>query len=125
MTGWDVEVTMGREIEIKIPLTDAEYEKIFNVIQTSNCDGEILVNVTPCADFETAKKVMDDEVHTLLSDGKYEGLDLDEIEKDQNDDDADCDYTLERSDTSFYIDCLYDDYSERIEIEEKEIVKMG
>ena len=56
-------------------------EKIFNVIQTSNCDGEILVNVTPCADFETAKKVMDDEIDTLLSDGKYSGLDLDEIEK--------------------------------------------
>ena len=112
-------------LQVITQLNNKIMEKIFNVIQTSNCNGEILVNVTPCADFETAKKVMDDEVHTLLSDGKYEGLDLDEIEKDQNDDDADCDYTLERSDTSFYIDCLYDDYSERIEIEEKEIVKMG
>ena len=99
--------------------------KVYNVIQTSNCDGEILVNVTPCADLKSAQSVMKEEVDTLLSSGKYEGLDLDEIERDQNDDDADCDYTLERSDTSFYIDCLYDDYSERIEIEEKEIVKMG
>ena len=99
--------------------------KVYNVIQTSNCDGEILVNVTPCADLKSAQAVMKDEVDTLLSSGKYDGLDLDEIERDQNDDDADCDYTLERSDTLFYIDCLYDDYSERIEIEEKEIVKMG
>ena len=99
--------------------------KVYNVIQTSNCDGEILVNVTPCADLKSAQSVMKEEVDTLLSSGKYEGLDLDEIERDQNDDDADCDYTLERSDTSFYIDCLYDDYSERIEIEEKEIVKIG
>jgi hypothetical protein len=99
--------------------------KVYNVIQTSNCDGEILVNVTPCADLKSAQSVMKEEVDTLLSSGKYEGLDLDEIERDQDDDNADCDYALERSDTLFYIDCLYDDYSERIEIEEKEIVKIG
>jgi hypothetical protein len=99
--------------------------KVYNVIQTSNCDGEILVNVTPCADLKSAQSVMKEEVDTLLSSGKYEGLDLDEIERDQNDDDADCDYTLERDDVSFYIECCYDDYSERIEIEEKEIVKIG
>lgn len=92
--------------------------KVYNVIQTSNCDGEILVNVTPCADLHSAQAIMDDEIRTLLSEGKYSGLDLD-------DNDADCAYTLERSDTSFYIDCLYDDYYERIEIEEKEIVKIG
>ena len=70
----------------------------------------------PCADLHSAQTIMDDEIRTLLSEGKYRGLDLDEIERDQNDDDADCDYTLERSDTSFYINCLYDDYSEKIEI---------
>ena len=99
--------------------------KVYNVIQTSNCDGEILVNVTPCTDLHSAQAIMNDEIRTLLSSGKYSGLDLDKIERDQNDDDADCDYTLERNDTLFYIDCLYDDYSERIEIEEKEIVKIG
>lgn len=99
--------------------------KVYNVIQTSNCDGEILVNVTPCADLHSAQAIMDDEIHTLLSEGKYSGLDLYEIERDQNNDGADCDYTLERNDTLFYINCLYDDYSERIEIEEKEIVKIG
>lgn len=99
--------------------------KVYNVIQTSNCDGEILVNVTPCADLHSAQAIMDDEIRTLLSSGKYEGLDLDEIERDQDDDNADCDYALERTDTIFVLDCLYDDYSERIEIEEKEIVKIG
>lgn len=99
--------------------------KVYNVIQTSNCDGEILVNVTPCADLHSAQAIMDDEIHTLLSEGKYSGLDLYEIKRDQNNDGADCDYTLERNDTLFYINCLYDDYSERIEIEEKEIVKIG
>lgn len=99
--------------------------KVYNVIQTSNCDGEILVNVTPCADLKSAQSVMKEEVDILLSSGKYEGLNLDEIERDQNNDGADCDYTLERNDTLFYINCLYDDYSERIEIEEKEIVKIG
>ena len=99
--------------------------KVHNVIQTSICDGEILVNVTPCADLHSAQAIMNEEIRTLLSEGKYDGLDLDEIERDQNDDDADCDYALERTDTLFYIDCLYDDYSERIEIEEKEIVKIG
>ena len=99
--------------------------KVYNVIQTSNCDGEILVNVTPCADLHSAQAIMDDEIRTLLSEGKYEGLDLDEIERDQNDDDADCDFYLERTDTTFVLGCVYDEYSERIEIEEKEIVKMG
>ena len=70
----------------------------------------------PCADLHSAQTIMDDEIRTLLSEGKYSDLDLDEIERDQNDDDEDCDYTLERSDTSFYINCLYDDYSEKIEI---------
>ena len=98
-------------------------EKIYNVIQTSNCDGEILVNVTPCADFKSAQAVMNEEIDTLLSEGKYDGLNLDEIERDQNDDEADCDYILERTEDTFYLAMRYDDYYERIEIEEKEIVK--
>ena len=93
--------------------------KVYNVIQTSNCDGAILVNVTPCADLHSAQAIMGEEIRTLLSEGKYSGLDLNEIE--QNNDDADCGYTLERNETSFYIDCLYDDYYERIDIEEKEL----
>ena len=74
--------------------------KVFNVIQTSNVDGQILVNVTPCADVHSAKAIMDEEIRTLLSEGKYEGL---------------------RDELSFYLECVYDDYYERIEIEEKEL----
>ena len=44
---------MGREIEIKIPLTDAEYEKIFKVISgystmdTENTEFEHIFSVAP------------------------------------------------------------------------------
>ena len=95
-------------------------EKVWIVLQESNVDGEILLNVTPCADYETAKSVMDEEIDTLLSEGKYEGLDLDEIENGEEED-----YTLERDDKSFYLSCEYDDYYEHIDIMEKEIVKKG
>lgn len=99
-------------------------DKVYIVLQESNCDGQILIEVTPCADLETAKKTMQDEINTLLTESnKYSGLDLDEIEKEQED--GDCDYTLERNDTSFYLSCNYDDYYEHISIMEKEIVKMG
>ena len=97
-------------------------EKVWIVLQESNVDGETITNATPCADYKTAKSVMDEEIDTLLSSGKYEGLDLDEIEKDQ-DDDADYDFILERDNMSFYLAFKYDDYYEYIKIEEKEIVK--
>ena len=95
-------------------------EKVWIVLQESNVDGEILINVTPCADYETAKSVMDEEIDTLLSEGKYEGLDLGDIENGEEED-----YTLERDDKSFYLSCEYDDYYEHIDIMEKEIVKKG
>ena len=97
-------------------------DKIWIFLQESNVNGEILINVTPCADLESAKAEMAEEIDTLLSDGKYSGLNLDEIERDQNDEDADCDYTLERDETSFYLSCDYDDYYEKLDIFEKEIV---
>ena len=96
--------------------------KVFLVIQESNCDGEHLINVTPCATIETAKKVMNDEIKELLSNGKYDGLDLDEVERDQNDGYADCDYYLERDDISFFLGMVYDDYYEKIDIIEKEVI---
>ena len=97
-------------------------DKVWLFVQESNVDGEMIINVTPCADLETAKAEMAKEINTLLSEGKYSGLDLDEIERDQNDKDADCDYTLERDETSFYLSCNYDDYYEKLDIFEKEIV---
>lgn len=102
--------------------------KVYNVIQTSNCDGEILVNVTPCADFETAKKVMDDEIRTLLSEetSKYYELDLDEMEKRTQDaDDWEREFNVDRAENHIYITCNVDNYYEWIDIEEKEILKIG
>ena len=98
--------------------------KVYNVVQTSICDGEILVNVTPCADLHSAQAIMNEEIRTLLSEGKYDGLDLDEIERDQNDDEADCDYILECMEHTLYLCMWYDDYSELIKIDEKEFFKI-
>lgn len=97
-------------------------EKVWIFLQHSNVDGEHHINVTPCADLETAKAEMQEEINTLLSEGKYEGLDLDEIESNCDDDDADCDFWLDRNETSFYLGCKYDDYYEHLDIMEKEIV---
>ena len=96
-------------------------EKVYIVLQESNVDGERLINVTPCASKETAKAIIDEEIRALLSSGKYEGLDLDEIERDQNDGEADCDFYLERDETSFFLECVYDEYNDKIDILEKAI----
>ena len=71
--------------------------KVFLVKQESNCDGEILFNVTPCKDMETAKKVMEDEVKTLLTESvHYNGIDIDN-------DDENGDFTVERDEERFFI----------------------
>jgi len=100
-------------------------DKVWLFVQESNVDGEMIINVTPCADLETAKAEMAEEIDTLLSEGKYSGLDLDEIERDQDDDEADCDFRVERSETSLFLTCTYDDYYEKLDIFEKEIVNRG
>lgn len=90
--------------------------KVFLVKQESNCDGEILFNVTPCKDMETAKKVMEDEVKTLLTKSvHYNGIDIDNV-------DENGDFTVERDEERFFINDNCDDYYEEITIEEKEIV---
>ena len=98
-------------------------EKVYIVLQESNVNGKHFINVTPCADLHSAKSIMDEKIHTLLTEcHKYQGLDLDEIERDQNNEDADCDYYLERDETSFFLTLTYDDYFERIDIIEKPIM---
>ena len=90
--------------------------KVFLVKQESNCDGEILFNVTPCKDMETAKKAMDDEVKTLLTESAhYNGIDIDNADKDG-------DFTVEHDEERFFIIDNCDVYYEEITIEEKEIV---
>ena len=103
-------------------------DKVWLFVQESNVDGEMIINVTPCADLETAKAEMAEEIDTLLSEGKYSGLDLDEIERDQDDDGCHLWHILlhiERSETSLFLTCTYDDYYEKLDIFEKEIVNRG
>ena len=85
-------------------------EKIWLVTQESNVDGEIMFNVVPCASEETAKKVMQDEISTLLNESHFIAL------MDRPDD-----FILEQTETSYYIEDTCDDYYEDINIEEKEI----
>ena len=85
-------------------------EKIWLVIQESNVNGEILLNVVPCISKETAKEVMDNEIHTLMNEGHY--TDYKEWPND---------FVVEQTEESYYIKDNCDDYYEDIRIEEKEI----
>jgi hypothetical protein len=87
-------------------------EKIYLVIQESNVDGEIYINVVPCSSLEVAQKVMTEEKNTILNESPHY--------KDYKD----CpeDYEIEETETHIYIDSLYDDYYENIYIQEKEIL---
>ena len=101
-----------------------EPEKVWLVKQESNVDGQILFNVTPCKDRETAEKVVAGEVHTLLTESPaYRGaLDYIEGRKEAGDD---CPFSWDgKPDGSegFYIATTCDDYYEQILIEEEEII---
>lgn len=85
-------------------------EKIWLVTQESNVDGEIMFNVIPCVSEETAKKVMQNEIRTLLNESHFIAF----IDRPN-------DFILEQTDTSYYIEDTCDDYYEDINIEEKEI----
>ena len=63
-----------------------------------------------------AKKVMEDEVKTLLTESyHYNGIDIDNADKSG-------DFTIEHYDERFFISENCDDYYEKFTIEEKEIV---
>ena len=85
-------------------------EKIWLVTQESKVDGQIMFNVVPCISEETAKKVMQDEIRTLLNESHFIAF------MDRPDD-----FILEQTETSYYIEDTCDDYYEDINIEEKEI----
>ncbi len=85
-------------------------EKIWLVTQESNVDGQIMFNVVPCISEETAKKVMLDEIRTLLNESHFIAF----IDRPD-------DFILEQTETSYYIEDTCDDYYEDIHIEEKQI----
>ena len=85
-------------------------EKIWLVTQESNVDGEITFNAVPCINKETAKKVMQEEIKTLLVASHFKDVFSWEDG-----------FTFEKTDTSWYVEDEFDDYYEYINIEEKEI----
>ena len=85
-------------------------EKIWLVTQESKVDGQIMFNVVPCVSEETAKKVMQDEIRTLLNESHFIAF----IDRPD-------DFILEQTETSYYIEDTCDDYYEDINIEEKKI----
>jgi len=86
-------------------------QKVYIVQQESNVDGELLFNAVPCVSEETAKKVMQDEIRTLLNESHFIAF------TDRPDD-----FILEQTETSYYIEDTCDDYYEDIKIVEKVIV---
>lgn len=99
-----------------------EPESVYLVKQESNVDGELHFNVVPCKDMETAKRVLAEEVNTLLAESpKYKDAKR-WMDGDDTLDYDDCPYSWENDkDDAFYISCTCDDYHELITIEEKEI----
>ena len=89
-------------------------DKIWLVIQKSNVDGELLINVVPCISEETAKEVLKQEKETILNESFHFGKVNNTKEDFEN-------FEVEESDTTFYINDPYDDYYEDIKIVEKEI----
>lgn len=86
-------------------------EKIYLVIQESNVDGEIYINVVPCSSLEVAKKVMAEEKNTILNESpRYKNY------KEHPEE-----YQFEEDEESVFINVLDDEYYENIYIQEKEI----
>ena len=96
-------------------------EKIWLVTQESNVDGQILFNVVPCINKETAFAIMNKEAEILVNESpKY--IDAKKwILNEGNLDFDECPYTWDIDDNSFYLSCCYDNYYEIIKIEEKAI----
>lgn len=95
-------------------------EKIWLVIQESNVDGEILVNVVPCASEEAAMKIVQEEKETLFSDSYFSQA-LPYYEGSENMDMDECPFEWDESKSGFNINALYDNYYEDISIVEKQI----
>ena len=86
-------------------------QKVYIVQQESNVDGEVLFNAVPCVSEETAKKLMQDKIRTLLNESHFIAF----IDRPD-------DFILEQTETSYYIGDTCDDYYEDIQIVEKVIV---
>lgn len=85
--------------------------KIYILVQESTVDGEFSVNVTPCATMEVARAKMQKEYDTLRKEGHYSELEEHE------------DYTTTITENSIDMFDNFNNYSEFLHIEEKEIAR--
>lgn len=99
-------------------------KKIWLVTQESNVGGDILFNVVPCISKEVAKKVMQEEIETILDESlKYKDARRWMAGDDDTLDYDECPFVWENENPdSWYLKIMYDDYYESINIEEKEIL---
>lgn len=118
---FDTRINVWDALEERLGIED-EPESVYLVKQESNVDGELHFNVMPCKDMETAKRVLAEEVKTLLAESpKYKDAKR-WIDGDDTLNYDDCPYSWENDkEDAFYISCTCDDYHELITIEEKEI----
>lgn len=91
-------------------------EKIYLMLQESNVDGEILINIVPCSTMEKAKEVLEEEKNTILNESyHFSGRTPEELKEDF--------YVDEEEDgTYWYINDESDDYYEELKIVEKEVL---
>ena len=58
-------------------------EKIYLMLQESNVDGEILINIVPCSTMEKAKEVLEEEKNTILNESyHFSGKTQEELKED-------------------------------------------
>ena len=95
---------------------------IFLVKHESSTEEDSNFEVIPCIDFDTAALVMQKHVNDILRSGKFKGVNLSKVMKEQDDPDSDCQYRVTIRPDYFLIETLYGDFSEEISIEESKLV---
>ena len=89
-------------------------DKIWIVLQESNVDGDIIVNVIPCISEETAKEVLKNVKNTILTESGH-------FSKERNTEEDFSYFEIEETETMFYINDNCDNYYEVVNVFEKEI----
>lgn len=87
-------------------------EKIYIVVQESNVDGEIFINVTPCKTRKTSRELLKETKETILNESGHF------CKKNNTEDDFKA-YEIEEKETKFFILDPCDDYYEDVYIVER------
>lgn len=81
---------------------------VFLVQQESNVDGDVVFDVTPCKDRETAEKLFNEKIKSIRSEGHF--------------DHEDEDFTVSEAEGHYFITDECDDYYEDITIEKAKVL---